>query len=90
MRLAKAVERAAENEQLQQSQDSPGARHSAQEVKRQNAPFIGAKGSAVEQKGGADLLQRVIEAPPVKAWALRILCIRIRWFKDSTEASVTP
>ena len=69
MRLAKAMKRAEENEQLQQGQDLPGARHSVREIKRQDVPGTGDKGTAVEQRGEAGLLQGVIEAPPVKAWA---------------------
>ena len=68
MQYAKAMERAAENEQLQQQQgqDSPGTRHNAREIRRQDAHGNGDKGSKVEEGGEADVLQRVIEAPPTK------------------------
>ncbi|CAK0787529.1 hypothetical protein CVIRNUC_010749 [Coccomyxa viridis] len=52
-----AVERAAEKEQLQQGQDLPGAKHSAGEIKRQDAPGAGVKRGAVEEGGEAGLLQ---------------------------------
>ncbi len=67
MQSVKAVERAAEKEQLQQGQDLPGAKHSAGEIKRQDAPGAGVKRGAVEEGGEAGLLQGVIEAPPTKA-----------------------